>query len=221
MNGRTLKKNILELLRRRDAEKSRDEICRFPLKQAVNPLFSFFCNTDEMIRWRAVTAMGAVVSLLAGQDMESARVVMRRLIWSLNDESGGIGWGSPEAMGEIMARNSRLAEEYHRILISYIREDGNFIEHEVLQRGVLWGLGRFAHARPEFVNDAAGFLIPYMSSEEPMLRGLAAWTGAALGAEITKPFLENLRSDTALIRIFLNETLTVCSVGELAAEVFR
>lgn len=217
MNGRTLKKNILELLSHRDAQKSREEICRFPLKQAVNPLFSFFCNSDEMIRWRAVTAMGAAVSLLAQQDMESARVVMRRLIWSLNDESGGIGWGSPEAMGEIMARSRRLAEEYHRILISYIREDGNFIEHEVLQRGVLWGLGRLAHARPELVKDAAGFLIPYMDSQDPILRGLAAWTAAALGSEITKPFLENLRSDTARIQIFLNETLTVRSVGSLAA----
>ncbi|OQX26236.1 MAG: hypothetical protein BWK80_11535 [Desulfobacteraceae bacterium IS3] len=220
MNGRTLKKNIFELLTRHDAEKSRDEICRFPLKQAVNPLFSFFCNTDEMIRWRAVIAMGAAVSLLAEQDMESARVVMRRLIWSLNDESGGIGWGSPEAMGEIMARNKRLAEEYHRILISYIREDGNFIEHEVLQQGVLWGLGRLAYSRPEFVKDAAGFLIPYMRSEEPILRGLAAWTAAAIDSDVTKPFLENLSSDTALIRIFLNETLTECCVGELAGKTF-
>lgn len=25
--------------------------------------------------------------------MDSARIVMRRLMWSLNDESGGIGWG--------------------------------------------------------------------------------------------------------------------------------
>ncbi|MEA3417440.1 MAG: hypothetical protein U9R02_15080 [Thermodesulfobacteriota bacterium] len=53
--------------------------------------------------------MGVVVSNLADHDMESARVIMRRLIWNLNDESGGIGWGSPEAMGEIMARNNRLA----------------------------------------------------------------------------------------------------------------
>ena len=63
--------------------------------------------------------MGQVVSNLADTDMESARVIMRRLIWNLNDESGGIGWGSPEAMGDIMACHERLAGEYHRLLVSY------------------------------------------------------------------------------------------------------
>ncbi|RZB31250.1 MAG: hypothetical protein SRB2_04775 [Desulfobacteraceae bacterium Eth-SRB2] len=108
MKGRKLKKKILELLGRDDLEKSLDEICQYPARKAVNPLFSFFYSTNELIKWRAITAMGAVVSRLAEQDMESARVVMRRLIWNLNDESGGIGWGSPEAMGEIMSCHFRL-----------------------------------------------------------------------------------------------------------------
>ena len=90
--------------------------------------------------------MGQVVSNLADTDMESARVVMRRLIWNLNDESGGIGWGSPEAMGDIMACHQRLAEEYHRLLISYVRPEGNFLEHPQLQKGLLWGLARLARS---------------------------------------------------------------------------
>jgi hypothetical protein len=124
MKGRKLKKKILELLGSNDLEKSLDEICQLPARQAVNPLFSFFYSTNELIKWRAITAMGAVVSRLAEQDMESARVVMRRLIWNLNDESGGIGWSSPEAMGEIMARHFRLAEEYAFLLVSYVNEQG-------------------------------------------------------------------------------------------------
>ena len=103
MSFRKLKRKVLELLRDDDFEKSIDRICQLPPRQAVNPLFSFFYNADELIRWRAITAMGAVVSRLADQDMESARIIMRRLMWNLNDESGGIGWGSHEAMGEIMA----------------------------------------------------------------------------------------------------------------------
>ena len=68
-------------------------ILELPARQVVNPLFSFLYNTDELLKWKAVTALGAVVSNLASHDMESARIVMRRLIWNLNDESGGIGWG--------------------------------------------------------------------------------------------------------------------------------
>ena len=212
---RQLKKKILKLFNHKDFGKVLEEICKLPAKQVVNPLFSLFYSTDEIIKWLAVSSMGAVVSNLAKQDMESARVVMRRLMWNLNDESGGICWGSPEAMGEIMARNKKLALEYHNILISYIREDGNFIEHEMLQRGVLWGLGRLAHARPQLVQDAALFLLPYMRSKDAVLRGLAAWTARALDSEVTNIYLEHFVNDNSKIMIFLEGQLVERSVSQL------
>jgi hypothetical protein len=110
-------------------------ILDLPARKVVNPLISFFCSRDAILRWRSVSALGAVVARLADENRESARVVMRRLMWSLNDESGGIGWGAPEAMGEITARHAGMAGEYGHILLSYLAEDGNYLEHEVLQRG--------------------------------------------------------------------------------------
>jgi hypothetical protein len=165
--------------------------------------------------------MGAVVADLAANEMESARVVMRRFIWNLNDESGGIGWGSPEAMGEIMARHSGLAAEYAKIIVSYIQPHGNFIEHELLQRGVLWGLGRLARARPRLVNEAAGFLRPYLESDDPTLRGLAAWTAGAIGDESTAPLLQSLLSDETTVNIFLADRLVACPVSRLAREALN
>jgi hypothetical protein len=162
--------------------------------------------------------MGAVVARLAQQDIESSRVVMRRLMWNLNDESGGIGWGAPEAMGEIMARHEKLAEEYASILVSYINQSGNFIEHEILQRGVLWGLGRLAYARPELVANAAAFLLPFMRSNDAIHRGLAAWVSGALSSEITTPLLQDLVADEARITIFINMNLVESTVGKLAQE---
>ncbi|MGD9383163.1 MAG: hypothetical protein PVH55_03850 [Desulfobacterales bacterium] len=215
---RQLKKKILKLLDNDDLEKSLDEICQLPARKAVNPLFSFFYNTNDIIKWRAITAMGAVVSGLAEQDMESARVVMRRLIWNLNDESGGIGWGSPEAMGEIMARHFRLAEEYAFLLVSYVNEQGNYLEHPILQRGVLWGLGRLAHSRPWLVKHAATFLLSYMQSEDAYHRGLSAWTAGALDSGLTKPFLQHLSNDNAVIKIFINMHLIERTVSQLAKE---
>ncbi|MBW2679486.1 MAG: HEAT repeat domain-containing protein [Deltaproteobacteria bacterium] len=218
MGNRQLKKKILELLDRDDLEKSLDEICQYPARKAVNPLFSFFYSTNELIKWRAITAMGAVVSNLAEQDMESARVVMRRLIWNLNDESGGIGWGSPEAMGEIMARHFSLAEEYAFLLVSYVNEQGNYIEHPILQRGVLWGLGRLAHSRPVLLKHAAPFLLPFMRSQDAIHRGLAVWTVGALDGGLTKPLLQHLSNDNAVINIFIDMHLIECTVGQLARE---
>ena len=218
MSNRELKKKILTLLKDEEFDKGLEKICQLPARQAVNPLFSFFYSTNELIKWRAITAMGAVVSRLAEQDMESARVVMRRLIWNLNDESGGIGWGSPEAMGEIMSRHFRLAEEYSFLLVSYVNEQGNYIEHPALQRGVLWGLGRLAHSRPRLVKHAVSFLPPYMRSEDAIHRGLAVWTAGALDGGLTKPLLQHLSNDNAVINIFINMHLIERTVGQLARE---
>ncbi len=189
-----------------------------PARRVVNPLFSFFYSTDEWVKWRAVTAAGVVVARLAHKDLESARIVMRRLMWNLNDESGGIGWGSPEAMGEIMARHDGLAREYACILVSYINEAGNFLEHEMLQRGILWGLGRLAHTRPELVQDASVYLPPFMQSKDAVHRGLAAWVAGAIPSEMTKSLLKRLVTDKARINIFIRMNLVERTVGQLAAE---
>jgi len=218
MSIRALKKSIRSLLSQNDISKALETIRRHPARQAVNPLFSFLLSGDELVKWRAVIAMGVVVAGLAEEDMESARIVMRRLIWNLNDESGGIGWGSPEAMGEIMARNHRLADEYAKILVSYIRPDGNFIEHEMLQRGVLWGLGRLARVRPHLLGDAAGFLRPYLESPDPLLRGLAAWAAGAIGDESAVHLLERLLKDEATVSIFFDARLVAHPISRLAQE---
>jgi hypothetical protein len=213
-----LKKTILELLNNNDLEKSIVKILELPARQVVNPLFSFLYNADESLKWKAVTAMGSVVSELAGHDIESARIVMRRLIWNLNDESGGIGWGSPEAMGEIMACHEKLAEEYSSILISYIREGGTFIENEELQKGVLWGIGRLSHNRPLLVKDAVPLLLPFMESQHPTCRGLAAWAIGALGDKSAIYALKCLSKDNTIIRIFFERHLVSRTLCELALE---
>lgn len=215
--GRKLKKSILALLSGDDLPSALTEILEIPPRQAVNPLFSFLYHGSPEIRWRSVTAMGVVTAALADADMESARIVMRRLMWNLNDESGGIGWGSPEAMGEILARHEGLASEYSAILLSYIRENGNFLEHEILQRGALWGVGRLAHRRPERVRDAASSLIPFIQSRDPYLCGLAVWAaGPVRNDRITAEIL-SCKTDLRRIDLYIDMEIKSLSIGDLAA----
>ena len=94
------RKEIKELLRQEDFEKNINSIHQFPPLKVVNVLFSLLVTTDEITKNRVIKAFGEVVPKLAEENLESARIVMRRLILSLNDESGGIGWGSPEALGK-------------------------------------------------------------------------------------------------------------------------
>ena len=158
LKTRALKKRLYDILSANNWESFFDEINSYSPRQVINPLISFFCNNDMIIKQRAIITIGKVVQVLADENMESARIVMRRLMWSLNDESGGIGWGAPEAMAEIMSLNAQLAEEYASILISYANPDGNYLEHMELQKEVLKGLARLGNVRPSLIKVA----IPYL-----------------------------------------------------------
>ena len=216
--GRNLKKKVLALLISDDFDQALHTLCAFPARRVINPLFSFLCSTKSQIRWRAVVAFGVVVASHANEDMESARVIMRRMIWNLNDESGGIGWGLPEAMGEIMARHEGLANEYASILISYIQKDGNFLEHPPLQRGVLWGLGRLAQNRPQLLRDALLDLHPFLTSDDATLRALAVLILTLSGSRESDSELQSLVEDEAQVTLYFNGRQQVFRVNELARQ---
>ena len=218
IGGRKLKKRVADLLQAEDFAAALHEISRLPARQVVNPLFSFLCSIDERIKWRAVTAMGRVISNLAASDLESARVIMRRFIWQLNDESGGIGWGCPESMAEAMVQNETLADEFWCLLFSYIQPEGNYLEHPVLQRGVLWGVGRLAHKRPRLARQAAAHLLPYMEAADPILRGLAVWAAGPMTDPAMHPRLEQLIHDQGQLTVYHGGQIVPHTVGQLAQE---
>ena len=156
---KNIKREVLKFLERDDFENQLINIHKFPPMKVVNALFSFLINTNEIIKNRAVIAMGEVVSQLAEEDIESARIVMRRLMLSVTEESGGIGWNTPEAMGEIMVRSVKLANEYHKILISYTMGGGNELDFEGLQISVIAGLKRLAEVYPNMVKEVEHLLV--------------------------------------------------------------
>jgi hypothetical protein len=218
MGFRALKKDIRRLLVADDFGAALTALDRLAERRAVNPLFSFLYDTDMVVRWHAVTAFGRVLNNLARKNMEAARVIMRRLMWNLNDESGGIGWGSPEAMGETMAQHAGLTRQYSHILVAYINPQGNFLEHEVLQRGLLWGLGRLAQARPAHIRPAATFLHPFLESHDAIHRGLAAWGLGSLQDASALPLLKPLTGDKATLLLYDDLQLQNHTVGNLAKE---
>ena len=216
MTHRQLKKEALQLLQSEDFNAALEALGQFPARQIVNPLFGLLYHGEPLIRWRAVTAMGVVVSRLADRHIESARIIMRRFMWNLNDESGGIGWGSPEAMAEIMANHQQLACEFGCLLVSYADPDGNYLEHPALQQGVLWAWGRLGRKYPEIFEAAAHLLLPYLRSDDPPLQGLAAWAGKPLAAGILKVPLEAIAGSVASIVIYDNREIVERTVGQLA-----
>jgi hypothetical protein len=227
---RTLKNEILALLATDDFDQAWQELRRYPPAQLLGPLFSSLCRLESRLRWHAVRAFGLVVPALAAADPEAARVVMRRFLWSLNDESGGIGWGAPEAMAEIMCHSELLRREYRHMLLSYMRQDGeeafqdgNYLELPVLQRGVLWGVGRLcAEHREEMAQ--AGItedLAAYLDSPDPEVVGLAIRALGFLAPPAVAARIARHLGRNEELRLPSARGEEVFLVGQLAAEALR
>ncbi len=230
MSTRKIKKQVLGLLEDSSLETTLATLSDLPVKDVINALFSAICRSNEQVRWHAVSCMGYMVPRLAAEDFEEARIIMRRLLWSLNDESGGIGWGAPETMAEIMSNDERLAEEYVHMLLSYMREDGeepwqdgNYLEHETLQQGLLWGAGRLAQTRKQLVVDKgmARDLPPYLDAADGMVRGLAVRAMGLLGEPSPLDRIRALCDDPEMVRVYDNGKVTSVSVGELASQTLQ
>ncbi len=194
------------------------ELLSFPPKRLITPLISSFYQGVPELRWRAISVFGKVMAKLADEDTEAARIVMRRLMWSLNDESGGIGWGAPEAMAEAMVNHPVLAEEYARILLSYIREDGNFLEYDPLRKGALWGIARLAAKRPDLMKEyeTARFVRPYLKDGDPEARAFAVLTLGVVGEREDCEALEGLVNDQSEITIYSEGKFSTTTLSEVA-----
>jgi HEAT repeat protein len=118
-----------------------------------------------------------------------------------------------------MAGHEGLAGEYGYILVSYMRPEGCYLELPALQRGLMWGMGRMAGVRPGLLReaDAPAHLPPYLDSEDPEVRGLAARALGLLRVETARVRLASLGGDTAEFLLYDRGELATVTVGGLAA----
>jgi len=227
MGRRKLKALIFSLL----AHESPEGIFRFSEEISVHILIHYLflalCHPDEQVKWNSVNCFGRVVPRLADEDPEEARNVMRRFLWSLNDESGGIGWGCPEAMSEIMCHSTVLRDEYLHMLISYMRQDGNelhqdgnYLELPMLQRGLLWGVARLCQlhgeemAGKQIVDDVAA----YLDSTDLHVVALAIWTLGLLGCSKKIKITSKLNNCTESVILYRNLRFENVSIKKLLEE---
>ncbi len=176
--------------------------------EAVSPLLSFLPHGGAL-KWRSVLALGLVVSALAAREggLATAREVMRRLMWHMNEDSGNIGWGICEAFGEICAQSPTLASEYGRIALSYVRDTGkadNYLEHGPLRQGAYWAVGRLGFAHAPLRDLARTLLLQGLGDDDMPSRGIAAWGLAKTATAAPVPAEEKERAQI-LLRSLLEE----------------
>ena len=215
LRGRTIKKMAENFLLLKNREEALNELSKLPGKQLAGPLFSFFYSLDDLVRFRSTVAMGELAKRYTNKKIEDARKLLRRIMWNLNDESGGIGWGSVEAMGEILKRSRTLANEFESILFFYIIPGNNFLEHEMLQRGSLWGVGTYLEVKNTPVKIVIHALMRFLDSDDPVKRGYAARALINMDKKNIDLLPSHILSDQSMIPLFDGWNLYTDSISSI------
>lgn len=186
----------------------------------INGLLAALNRPEEEVRYRAGVALGRAVAGLAQDDQEAARNIMRRLIWSLNDDSGAVGWGAAEGMAQIMVLVPDLAREFSAVLVFQLRDDPGSPDFAPLVKSSLKAVGRIAQADQDSASGAAQHLPRFLKSPDPEIRALAAWTAGCVGAVDLKKELGDLFTDLNTVNLYINGEMIKVSVGDAAREAF-
>jgi hypothetical protein len=203
------------------------ETARIDPQKLVGPLFSALYALDPAVKWHAVTCFGFLVPRIRNEkSLEAARVIMRRFLWNLNDESGGIGWGSPEAMGEIMACDPVMADEYHCLLLSFIEDrqgPDNYLEHLPLREGAYWGIARLAQSSPGLVQPRADHLLQSAQNEESLMCRVLAGLALTCLPESRHLLAPSIAPDDAdaAVTIYWNRRFQALSLNQLGQGAFN
>jgi hypothetical protein len=133
--------------------------------EKMSQLIRLSYDKDTLAGWRAILAVGMAARELVRTDPGFLRETCRKLLWSLNDESGGIGWSAPEMLGEIVSADpKRLSDIIPLIACAYDIEGGLF------KAGVLYGLARIAERSPELVIDYVEIMSRSLEDKDPLVR---------------------------------------------------
>ncbi len=182
-------------------------------RKVFSILISLAYDKEDVLCWRAIEAVGKAASAVAAEDPASVRNIVRRLLWSTSDESGGMAWSAPEMLAEIVVNTALLCMDIPPIILS-------LEEEEIFLKGVLWAMGRVLRAGID-VEGARDIALQSLGHKDPAVRGLALYVlsgdkSAGFAGRITC-----LVHDEGRFRIYRNHELIETTVGDAAKEALK
>ncbi|MBI5026451.1 MAG: HEAT repeat domain-containing protein [Nitrospirae bacterium] len=178
-------------------------------KGVFRHLIALTYNKESAICWRAIEAIGKITGVISQEHPEVVRNLIQRLLWSMREESGGIGWSMAEILGEIIRNSPDIFSDILPIVVS-------FHEEEMFRAGVLRAIGRIGSISPALVNANIPLVRFYLDDHNPDVRASAAWTLGQLKADEGIDELQRLLNDCTPVTIYDNGELFQMTVGEVA-----
>lgn len=219
LSYRQLKSKVFEILGPENFQESVISLIETYTTKMITPLFSASYNPSKNIHWHAISSFGYLAKHLVPENLPKTRDMVRRCIWMLTEESGGIPWNAPAIMGEIMANSSDMAGEFSAILLSYVDqpEKGpeNFLDTLELRISAFWGIFRLSQTFPEFVRNNERIIIQRMEREnDPDSLALLCLAAANAGLDTSLANSEKLVSDTRQVELYVDEKFSILTPGQ-------
>jgi hypothetical protein len=193
---KSIKEHVKELLEKRDYDRL-FELCESDRKYWKEVRFKLY-DIDEKLLWPAIETFALIMKRWweAGKEGK-VREYIRNLFWSINDESGGIGWNSPQTIAEIITKIPPLIDPYGSMMIAHCLEEPSLV------KGCLWGIGRLGKRLAESLDFFKDKVLSVFQSDDIETLGLAAWAMGEAGFKPAMPFIEKLLWIKDPVRIYI------------------
>lgn len=209
--NRMPEQQVYNLLLQRDSPRLLD-LCEKD-KHLWRVLWATLYDADECLRYPAIEAVAKMMGRWWQADhKERVREYVRRLLWSLRDESGEMGWSAPQTIAEIIVSIPELLEPYGSMMIHRAFEEPTLIA------GGLWGMGRLGTSIGEAVESLEDSILGIFQTEDIEILGLAAWAMGEVRFEAALPYLEGLRSRKEPSQIYIDGQFYQKPIGQWAEE---
>ena len=178
----------------------------------MRTLSSLLFDPDPLLAWRAVESLGKVAAIVANDNIELVKRQLRSLLWLMNDESGGVCWNAPEAIGEIIHNVPSQMDEFGIILPAFFKE-------EPFERGSRWAVARIAPIKPDSFLSAIPELEQSLNSEDIYIKAFSIMALKAIGKKSDDSFNQKLVDDQSLVTIYDYDSgeLKELSISQIAS----
>lgn len=166
----------------------------------VSKLISLSYDKDDLIAWRAIQSFKEISIRLTPIDQNFMRNTIRRLLWSMSDESGGIGWSACEILGMIISANVKEYSDVIPLLWS-------FREEEMFKSGVMWAIYHIALIDRDALYFVCEELLQFLTDKNPYVRVYSLSSLNTIGCNVEEEKFD-------MNSIITDETITYYEKGQ-------
>jgi hypothetical protein len=185
-------------------------------RRTISTLIALTYDPDPLIRWRALDAIGRCAAHLCAIRPAALKDYLRRLFWTMSDESGAVAWHAPEAIGEIIRSDPPTFADFIPMAIALLdlepEDRGPFLP------GILYALGRIGEAAPDVMEKCLAGIIEALTADDPQARAMAVWSLGRLGAREALLLHPELAYDQCEALVYREERLVATTIESLWSE---